>query len=100
MAENTELNDDELVDYDDEGEALEGVGSVAAGADVKKCAHSRARAPCMRRAAAGSLAWPQGRRPREAREPRCRAAFGRSERQSVGRRNAARVAVCRPLRRV
>ncbi|KAG8459437.1 hypothetical protein KFE25_013073 [Diacronema lutheri] len=36
MAENNELNDDELVDYDDEGEALEGVGNVAAGGDVKK----------------------------------------------------------------
>jgi len=33
MAE-TELNDDELVDYDDEGEALDGVGNAAAG-DVK-----------------------------------------------------------------
>lgn len=39
-----ELADDELVDYDDEGEALEGVGGAAAGADVKKCAHARARA--------------------------------------------------------
>ena len=41
MAENNELNDDELVDYDDEGEALEGVGTAAAGGDVKKCARAR-----------------------------------------------------------
>jgi hypothetical protein len=44
MAENNELNDDELVDYDDEGEALEGVGNVAAAGDVKKCAHAGVRA--------------------------------------------------------
>lgn len=75
MAENNELNDDELVDYDDEGEALEGVGNVAAGGDVKKCAHgrpprARARALahgacCGRRGVAARLAGRARRRTRE-----------------------------------
>jgi hypothetical protein len=64
MAENNELNDDELVDYDDEGDALEGVGNVAAaGGDVKKCVlAARARARAGRMLALGRARLPAAKR--------------------------------------